>query len=117
VDEIPPRLRLAARRVQDPVEGRRIVVEAACPTEDCVATASARLSLPGAAKVYRIRSSARQIAKGGKVRLTFRVKRRLRNALRRAFERRARLRLKVAVTAKDAAGNVSVAHRAVTLKH
>ena len=117
LDKIPPRVRLAGMRVQDPVERGRVVVEVACPEEACVAAARARLSLRGAARVRTISSSARHVPKGGKAKLVLRLKRKLRRALRSELTRRARVRTRVSVTARDAAGNQSVARRVVSLRH
>jgi hypothetical protein len=115
-DSSPPPLKLRGKRVQDPVRRRAIVVEAACPVEACVANARGTIALPGAARVRKVRSSARQIPKGGKAALTLRVKPRLRRTLRSAFTRHGRLKAKVAVTALDAAGNATTARLVVRLR-
>jgi hypothetical protein len=116
-DSTAPTTTIAGKRSQDPVRRRAIVVEVACPAEACVASARASLSLPGAARIYKLRSSARVIPKGGKVKLKLRVRTRARRALKRALARRRHLRVKVLVTAKDAAGNATTAARKITLRH
>jgi hypothetical protein len=117
LDSTAPLMRIAGRRVQDPIKRRMIVVEAACPLEACVASARGSLSLPGAARTYRFRSSARQIASGGNAKLKLRLRPRVRRAIKRALAKRRYLRAKISVAAKDAAGNTATARRDVTLRH
>jgi hypothetical protein len=75
VDTIAPLVGVTGRRIQDAIRRRAIVVEASCPAEACVARARGLLSLPGAARVHRIKSSPRQIGKGDKAKLTLRIAR------------------------------------------
>jgi hypothetical protein len=116
VDSAAPVVSLLAKRVQDPLRQRAIVVEAACPLEACVAVARGALSLPRAARVHRFRSSATQIPGGGKAKLKLRVGSRARRAIRRALARHRRLTVRITVTATDAADNASTARRTVALK-
>lgn len=116
VDTAAPVVRVLAKRAQDPLRQRAIVVEAACPLEACVAVARGALSLPRAARVHRFRSSARQIPSGGRAKLKLRVGSGARHAIRHAVASRRRLTVRVTVTATDAAGNASTAKRTVTLK-
>jgi hypothetical protein len=117
LDSTAPLMRIAGRRVQDPLRRGAIVVEASCPLEACVANARGSLSLSGAARIYRFRSSARQIPSGGRVKLKLRLRPRVRRAIKRALARRGLLRTRISVAAKDAAGNTTTARRAVTLRH
>jgi len=116
-DSTAPTATIGGKRVQDPVRRRAIIVEVTCPVEACVARARASLLLPGAARIYKLRSSAREIPKGGRAKLKLRVRHRARRALRRALARRRHLRLKVLVTAKDVAGNATAVARKITLRH
>jgi hypothetical protein len=115
-DAAAPPMRVAGKRVQDPLARSRIVLEVACPGEACVARARGTLAVPGAARVYRIRSSPQQIPRGGKAKLTLRLSAGLRRAVRRALRTRARLRARIVVTAEDAAGNAASARRVVALR-
>jgi hypothetical protein len=115
-DSAAPPVRVAGKRVQDPLARSRIVVEVACPGEACVARARGTLAVPGAARVYRLRASPQQIPRGGRAKLTLRINARLRRAVRRALRTRERLRARIVVTAEDAAGNAASARRVVTLK-
>jgi hypothetical protein len=116
-DSTSPVVRVAGKRIQDPVARGVILVQATCPAEACVASAHATLSIPGAAKVHRIRSSARQIPRGGSATLKLRVKPALRRAIRRALRTRRRLRARIVVTAKDAFGNTASTRRVIALVH
>jgi hypothetical protein len=111
-----PILDIKAKRIQDPLDGGAIVVEASCPAEACSVRARGTLSLPGASKIYRIKSAARQLPRAGKAKLKLRLTARVRRALARALERRKRIRAKVSVTARDVAGSSTVARRVITLK-
>jgi hypothetical protein len=116
-DTTPPLVGVAGKRVQDPIRRRAIVVEASCPAEACVATARGRISLPGAAKVYKVKSRPRHIQKGGKAKLRLRLAGKLRRALAARLKRRGPLKVRISVTATDASGNAARAERALTLKH
>jgi hypothetical protein len=114
---IAPVLKISAKRVQDALERRAIVVEASCPAEACSVQARATLTLPGASKVYRLKSAVRQLPRAGKTKLKLRLTAKVRRALVRAFETRRSIRARVSVTAKDSAGGTTIAHRVVTLRH
>jgi hypothetical protein len=115
-DSTPPALSVFGRRIQRPLGSGRIVVEVGCPREACVARASSRISLPGAARVFSVRSSARRIAGGERAKLVLRLGRRVRRSLRRKLERRRVLRQTVSVAARDEAGNAATARRVVELR-
>jgi hypothetical protein len=112
-DATPPVLDLARARALRRLKGLALTVE--CPDEGCTVAASARIALPGAARVYRLRSAPRTLAAGERARITLRFGRRLRAALakRRALGRRTRAR--VSVRGSDATGNRSTDSRRVRL--
>jgi hypothetical protein len=112
-----PVLAMRAKPIQHPLDRGAIIVEASCPAEACSVRARGTLSLPGASKVYRIKSAARQLPRGGRAKLKLRLTSRVRRALGRALDKRKRIRARVSVTARDVAGNSTVARRIVTLKH
>jgi hypothetical protein len=66
--------------------------------------------------VYKLRSASAQIAKGAKARLQLRYSKAASRLVRRALRRRQRVRVKVVLTAKDAAGNSATSRRAFRLK-
>jgi hypothetical protein len=113
VDTAPPELDLARARRLRRLRGLAVGVE--CPSEGCTVAVSARIALPGAARVYRLRSPQRTLTAGERATVALRYGRRLRAALakRRALGRRTRAQ--VSVRASDAAGNSSVERRRVRL--
>ena len=112
-DATPPELDLARPRPLKRLKGLAVAV--GCPVEGCTVAAGARIALPGAARVYRLRSAPRTLAAGERATLTMRFGRRLRGALakRRALGRRTRAQ--VSVRATDVAGNRSSERRRVRL--
>jgi hypothetical protein len=113
VDATPPDLDLARTRRLRRLRGLAVGVE--CRSEGCNVAVSARLALPGAARVYRLSSRPRALAAGERATVALRYGRRLRAALakRRALGRRTRAH--VSVRATDAAGNRSAERRRVRL--
>jgi hypothetical protein len=75
-----------------------------------------RVSIRRSAKVFRLTPVTRQIAKDAKATLKLKLKRRALRAIARALRAGKRVRAKVTVTAKDAAGNVTTKRRAIRLK-
>jgi hypothetical protein len=114
---IAPVLKISAKRVQDALDRGAIVVDASCPAEACSVQARGILALPGAAKVYRVKSAVRQLPRGGKTNLKLRLTTKVRHALVRAFAKRKRIRARISVSASDFAGTTTVARRIVTLRH
>jgi hypothetical protein len=112
-DATPPDLELARARPLSRLKGLAVGVE--CPGEGCTVAVSARIALPGAARVYRLRSAPQPLAAGQRATVSLRFGRRLRAALakRRALGRRTRAQ--VSVRASDDAGNASVEGRRVRL--
>jgi hypothetical protein len=113
IDATPPDLDLARARPLRRLRG--LTVGVGCPAEGCTVAVSARIALPGAARVYRLSSPQRTLAAGQRATVALRYGRRLRAALakRRALGRRTRAQ--VSVRASDAAGNRSVERRRVRL--
>jgi hypothetical protein len=112
-DVVAPEASLARARVLARLRGVSIAVT--CPAESCAASAEARISLPGAARTYRVSSRPRNLAAGTTERLTLRFGRRLRAALGRHKRRGRHARAALAITAADAAGNSTSERRRVRL--
>ena len=112
-DATPPTLDLARARPLRRLKGLAVGVE--CPSEGCTAAVSARIALPGAARIWRLSSAPRTLAAGERATVSLRFGRRLRAALakRRALGRHTRAQ--VSVRARDAAGNGSAERRRVRL--
>ena len=83
--------------------------------ETCAASAEARISLPGAARTYRVSSRPRNLAAGTPERLTLHFGRGLRAALGRHKRRGRHARAALTITAADAAGNSTSEQRRVRI--
>lgn len=112
-DAIPPDLELARARPLRRLRGLAVPVE--CPAEGCTVAVSARIALPGAARVYRLSSAPKPLAAGQRATVSLRFGRRLRAALAKLRTLGRRTRAQVSVRATDAAGNASVERRSVRL--
>jgi len=84
--------------------------------EATTVTARGSLSVPGAARLYRLRSATAKVVANKRERLILRLSRKARRAARRALQRRKRPRVRVSVALRDAAGNAGSAKRTVRLK-
>jgi ribosome-associated protein YbcJ (S4-like RNA binding protein) len=109
-------LRLRASSSQRAVKQKGIVVEIGCPAEACTATVRGTVSVPGAARNYRLRSLTKQIRTGGKAKLKLKFSKRVLKATARALRRHRKVRARVTVTVKDAAGNATTQRRSIRLK-
>lgn len=103
----PFRLRLA--RSQRAPRGRGPSVVVSCPSAPCTARVSARLSVPGASRRFRLRGARRSIAAGRSARLVVRMPASARRALSRG--RRGRARLTIVVSGEN--GGRTVRRRSV----
>jgi hypothetical protein len=115
-DKTAPALRLRARSSQRALRQKGIVIEVQCPTEACTATAQGTVSVPSAARTYRLKSATKQIPRGGKAKLKLRLSKKAFKAVRRALSKRKKVKARVTVTVKDAAGNAATKKRSIRLK-
>jgi hypothetical protein len=76
-------------------------------------TARGTVSVPGAAKVYRLRGVSVSAAAGVPQKLALKMPRKAQTAVRRALEKRKRVRANINVRAVDAAGNSTLRRRTV----
>jgi hypothetical protein len=116
VDKTAPGLALTGATTQRALRQRALLVAAACPAEACTVTAKATVSIPGPAMVLRLAPVTQQIAKGQTAVLKLKLRAKALTAVRRALRTRKRVRARVTVTAKDAAGNVATSARTIKLK-
>ena len=112
----PPTFRLASSASQNPFRQRGVVVVVECPNEACTATAGGTVPVPGAAKVYRLRSTTKEIAKGGKAKLKPRLSKKALKAIKRAMRRGKKLRAKVTVTVEDPGPPYNSASKKLSIK-
>jgi hypothetical protein len=85
-------------------------------SEAVTVTARGTVEIGAQARVHRLRSATAKAAADSRVRVILRLSRKTRRAARRALRRGQRLRAKIAVTLRDAAGNTGSAKRAVRLR-
>ena len=93
----------------------RVVLEVRCVTEACTAIASGRILVSGAARAFKLRPASARIAEGGRAKLQLRFPRKVSRTVRRALGRRQKVRVRIAVTARDFAGNATTARRSFRL--
>jgi hypothetical protein len=112
-DLVAPAASLARARVLPRLRGVSIAVT--CPSESCAVSAVGRISLPGAARTYRLSSRLLNLAARTTGRLTLRFGTRLRTALARQKRRGRHARAALTATAADEAGNSTSERRRVRL--
>jgi len=113
-DLVPPRVRLAGKRVQRTRRGPLIKVTAA--TEDAWVTITARLRPGGGQAAIRLRRGVTRLIPGqssATMRLT--GSRRARRAIARAFRRDRRVVVTIRAAGRDGAGNAATARLTVQL--
>jgi hypothetical protein len=110
-DSSAPRLRVRVRHARG-----RIVVEATCRNEACRATAGGRLTVPGAARTFKLRSVSGQLPQGVKRKFQLRFSRTASRRVRRALRKRQRVRARVQLRAIDPAGNAALSRRSLRLR-
>jgi peptidoglycan/xylan/chitin deacetylase (PgdA/CDA1 family) len=79
-------------------------------------SASATVSVPGAARVFKFKRASRKATAGKSVKLRLKISKKGLRSAKRAMRRGKRLRAKIRVTAKDRAGNSRTAKRTVRLR-
>ena len=114
-DTSPPRLTLSVPRVQRIVGGRGLVMTVRVNEEATIA-ASATISLPGASRVFALKKVTRQLAPGVKAKLKLRLPRKARAPVASALAHGRRVKAKLSVVAKDAAGNSRSTRRTIRVR-
>ena len=101
----------AARRMS----ARHLVVRARMGEAGTV-TVNGNVSVPGASKVFRLKPVSAKTAPGKTVTLRPALSKPALKSVRKALRRHRRVRLKLTVTARDAAGNIAVRKRTARLR-
>lgn len=114
-DTTPPPLDVSIGRSQRIGRGR-IPVGIDCGGEPCTVAITGSLSVPGAARTFRLSRISAQIPQGGNADVTIRLSRAVLRAARGALAKRRRVVASITVTAQDAAGNLTTARRSVRLR-
>lgn len=107
-----PNVKLSGKRTQRATGALKIGV--ACAVAGCVASATASVNAPGAAKRYKLKSGSIEIAANGSAALKLKLKRSVARALSKAAAKR-RLKAQVKVSAQGAIGTPVTAKRTVRL--
>ena len=103
-DKAAPAVGLSGPKTQKFLKQGAVIVFARCG-EPCSLVASGTLTVPGAAKVYRLKKVRRSGAAGAKVKLALKLPRKARQPVKAALRRGLRVRARVKIVATDAAGN------------
>ncbi|MDO8212097.1 hypothetical protein [Conexibacter sp. CPCC 206217] len=117
-DTAAPQVKLSGPTSQK--AGASISVTVSCPTEACSARAGAVLTVPSAAKAkrYKLGAVTRRLAAGRRATLKLTLSRSARAAVAKALrsrKTRSGVKVKVTISARDAAGNARRVTRTITL--
>jgi plastocyanin len=113
-DVAPPLVTLRGATAQRVIR-RRVVVKVRTD-EASTLTATGRVRLSTAARVFRLRKVTRSTSGGELVTLKLKLSRKALAAVRRALGRSRKVRASIRITATDAAGNRTVSTRRIALK-
>jgi hypothetical protein len=113
-DTTPPGCALGGSTKQ--TLGKSLSISVRATTEDVWATATGTVSVPGAARSYKLGPvKNRFVARGKKVTLKLKLSSRARKAIKRALRTHSTLKAKLTVRLRDGAGNVTTRKRTVKL--
>ncbi len=113
-DKTPPVASLSGPKSQK--AGSTVKVVVSCGSEACSAAASGSANVPGASKVFKLRSVKKQLAAGRKATLKLRIPKKALRAIRKALRRKRKITAKIKVRVTDARGNSRTSRRSVKLK-
>lgn len=117
VDRTAPKAGLAGKKTEKLDSAVEVVVDNRSSSEDGFATASGTLNTPGAAKTFRLKGiKSRRIAAGKRATLKLKVPKKALKAGKRARRRHKKVRAKIRVSVKDAAGNGVPLKRTIGLR-
>jgi hypothetical protein len=114
VDTTRPAAQLSGATLQ--TAGSTLGVTVSCSTEACQAVASGTVSVPGAARVFKLRTATRKLAKGVKAKLKLRVPKPALAAVRNALAHHRKVSARIVVRVTDKAGNAGTSRRSVKLR-
>jgi glucose/arabinose dehydrogenase len=103
-DKTPPVLKISRSRRQHVLKTHYVKISV-IPNEVAVITARATVSIPGAARVFRLHTTSRQTLGGKRITLHMRISKKTLAKIRRALRHRKFLTAKITVTGRDATGN------------
>lgn len=111
-DTVPPRVRLAFAKRQRIVRQRGVILRFRS-NEGGRVSASARVSVLGAARLLRLQGVRRRVVAGRSYRLKLRLSKRARRAVALALRSGRHPRVRVVIRGTDVAGNVTTLRRSV----
>jgi hypothetical protein len=94
---------------------KAVLVTAACD-ESCTLAAGGTLSVPGAAKTFKLGRASKTLTAAGKARLRLKLPKKALAAVSRALKRKKKVAALVTVRATDRAGNSRSAKKRVRAK-
>lgn len=103
-------LQVAARQ-----KAAKLLVRASMPEAGTI-TVAGTVSVPGAAKVFRIKAVSARAAPGKTVEVKVKLPKQALKAIGKALRRHKKVKANLTITAKDAAGNKKAVKRSVRLK-
>jgi hypothetical protein len=107
---------LGGKRVQKLKKSVAVRVLCRSTTEDCDSVATGRLSVPPAARLFRLKRSARRVVpRTQKATLKLRIPRKARRAAKAALAGKKKVRARIAVRVADAGGNARTLKRTIRL--
>ena len=113
-DVTAPKAKLSGAKTQK--AGRSVSVTVACD-EACVVSASGTVSVPGAAKVFKLgKAKKKSIRAGGKAKLKLKVSKKARRAIRKALRNKRKVRATIKLRVADTLGNTTRPSRKIRLK-
>jgi hypothetical protein len=106
VDKSAPNAHLAGKKTEKLDSAVEVLVDCSASKEDCFASATGTLTTPGASKTFRLKGvKAKRIAAGKRATLKLKLPEKALRAGKRARRRHKKVKAKIRVTVKDAAGN------------
>lgn len=113
-DRSPPVLTLSLAGTQR--ANANVVARASCGAEACRVRAEGTVSVAGSSRRYRLKAVSANAGAGKSAQLALKPSRTTRAVIRRALRARRTVRVRLALTATDAAGNAVKATRTVRLR-
>ncbi len=112
-DKTPPHATVATKRysVKDHTVSVRITTD-----EAATATVNGTINVANASKVYRLKRSTASLEQNVATKLKLRISKKARGPIRRALKRHRKIKAKLTISLKDAAGNTSTVKSTVSLR-
>ena len=97
------------------VRSKALMLRAGCD-QACTLTASARVTVPGASKVFRLRSVTRSLAANKRVTLKLKLSGKTLRAIKSGLKKGKRISARVTLTAKTTAGGSGTSRKSILLR-